>query len=273
MQKNLERSEVDTTGGSRPIAVAGIYPEDRSKPRSPRNYTHAVELAGGRPIVLSTFDLAPGEEPLEGVPTLTELDPESARLPDEVAGLVLPGGGDINPSLYGSEPHPRTRNTSERRDAFEVNLLGQALEREIPVLAICRGMQLLNVYLGGTLDQHLAEAEGRLDHDRDRPRAEPAHGARFAKDSFMAGILGPHGNVNSHHHQGLDEVADDLVEIGWADDGVIEAVIAPDHPWVVGVQWHPEVMAPVDHTELEIFKQFVTATQTRKTSLTAVRSA
>lgn len=273
MQENVELSEVDTTGGSRHIAVAGIFPDDRSKPRSPRNYTHALELAGAHPIVLSTFPLAPGEEPLEGVPTLTELDPEGARLPDEVAGLVLPGGGDINPARYGQEPHPRTRNTNDRRDAFELNLLSQALEREIPVLAICRGMQLLNVYFGGTLDQHLADTEGHLDHDRDRPRAEPAHGARFTKDTLMAEVLGQHGNVNSHHHQGLDEVADELTEIGWADDGVIEAVVAPDHQWVIGVQWHPEVMAPVDHTELEIFKQFVAATESSATSLTAVRSA
>ena len=274
MEKSIKLSEVDTTGASGHIAVAGIYPKDRSKPRTPITYTHAVDLAGGNPVVYSTFDRAPDEEEVSDLRMLTALDPKTVKLSDDATGLILPGGGDVDPQRYDQEPHARTHNVSDRRDEFEMNLLGQALERDIPVLAICRGMQLLNVYLGGTLDQHLAETEGRLDHDRDRPRSEPAHGARFAKGSFLAGILGPHAGVNSHHHQGLDDVADDLVEIGWAEDGVLEAVVAPEHYWVVGVQWHPEVMAPMSHEELDIFRRFVAATQSREASLApTVRSA
>lgn len=274
MEENIKLSEVDTTGAAVHIAVAGIYPRDRSKGRTPVSYTHAVELAGGHPVVYSTFGKATGEGPIEGLRMFTGLDPEDTRLPEDAIGLVLPGGGDIDPSRYGATPHPRTYNVSDRRDTFETNLLRQALDRDIPVLAICRGMQLLNVHLGGTLDQHLADAEGRLDHDRDRPRAEPAHGAKFAQGSFLARVLGAHANVNSHHHQGLDKVADDLTEIGWADDGVLEAVVAPESYWVVGVQWHPEVMAPGDRDELDIFKGFVAATSRREASLApTIRSA
>ncbi len=274
MERNIKLSQVDTTGDAGHIAVGGILPKNPSKPRTPIAYTHAVELAGGNPVVYSAFDRAPGEEPVKGVRMLTDLDPAETELPEDVTGLVLPGGGDIDPSRYGESPHPRTTNVSPRRDEFEMNLLAQALERDIPVLAICRGMQLLNVFLGGTLDQHLADTEGRLDHDRDRPRAEPAHGTRFTNGSFFGSVLGPHANVNSHHHQTLDEVAEDLIEVGWADDGVLEAVVAPDYFWVVGVQWHPEVMAPIDHKELEIFKRFVAATESREAALApTVRSA
>lgn len=274
MEKNIKLNEVDTTGASGNIVVTGILPRDRSKGRTPVTYTHAVELAGGRPVVFSTFDRASGEEPIENLRMLTDLHPEGTELPEDTRGLLLTGGGDVNPTRYGRSPHPRTQNVSDRRDTFELNLLGQALERDIPILAVCRGMQLLNVYFGGTLDQHLADSEGRLDHDRDRPRAEPAHGARFAPDSFLSGVLGPHANVNSHHHQGLDDVADELIEIGWAEDGVLEAVTAPEPYWVVGVQWHPEVMAPVDHQELDIFKKFVAATESREASIApSVRSA
>ena len=261
LESNLKVSDLDTKGAAGHVAVTGIYPKDRSKSRTPITYTHALELAGGHPVVYSTFEPAPQEPPAKGLRVLHGLDPEDAELSDKAVGLVLTGGGDIDPSLYGQTAHPRTHNVSARRDAFEVNLLRQALDRDLPILAICRGMQLLNVTLGGTLDQHLAETEGRLDHDRDRPRAEPAHGARFAKGTVLAEIFGSHAQVNSHHHQGLDEVADELEEIGWADDGVLEAVVAPRRTWVVGVQWHPEVMAPVHHDELEIFNRFVAATK------------
>lgn len=261
MEGKFELSDLDTTSGRAHIAVAGIYPRDRSKPRTPIAYTHAVELAGGTPIMYSTFDLAPSETPPDELEIVTGLDPESTELSDEVIGLLLPGGGDIHPSLYGREPHPRTRSISRQRDTFEMSLLRQALERDMPIFAVCRGMQLLNVVLGGTLDQHLADTEGRLDHDRDRPRAEPAHGIRFDKGTLLAKVLGPTTEVNSHHHQGLDDVADELEEIGWADDGVLEAVVAKSQAWVVGVQWHPEVMAPVNRGELALFESFLAATK------------
>lgn len=150
---------------------------------------------------------------------------------------------------------------SHRRDRFELTLLQEALERDMPILAICHGMQLLNVHLGGTLDQHLADRGNVLQHDRDRPRAEAAHGAQIDENSPLARMLDTTTPVNSHHHQGLDRVAKDLREIAWAEDGVLEGVYAPGLGWVVGVQWHPEAMAPVDPRQRSIFEHFVGAAE------------
>ena len=123
-------------------------------------------------------------------------------------------------------------------------------------------MQLLNVHLGGTLDQHLADRGNVLQHDRDRPRAEAAHGTQMDEDSLLAQMIGSATTpVNSHHHQGLERLGGGLEEIAWAEDGVLEGVYVPELSWVVGVQWHPEAMAPVDPRQLAIFEHFVTAAE------------
>ena len=196
----------------------------------------------------------------DGLEVLTGLDPLDPSPLDGASGLLIPGGGDIDPELYGKSRHPRTHNVSQRRDRFELTLLGEALERDMPVLTICHGMQLLNVCFGGTLVQHIADSPRRLNHDRDRPRAEPAHGLHLKEESILARIFGAVSvQINSHHHQGLDGAAGPLEEIGWAEDGVLEAVVSKDHAWVVGVQWHPEAMAPVDAAQLRLFEDFVEA--------------
>ncbi len=146
----------------------------------------------------------------------------------------------------------------------------------MPVLAICRGFQLLNIFLGGTLDQHLSDHPERLEHWRDMPRAEPAHQLHVKENTSLAGILGTTElAVNSHHHQGPEVVAPGLEEVAWATDGVLEGVVMNDRPWVVGVQWHPEVMAPVDHLEQRLFESFVAATEryAAEESLVRARSA
>ena len=269
MERKLKLSEANTAGRrtddpevlNRPhVAVGGIYPSDRSRPRTPVAYKHAIELVGGTPVVYSTYGPAKDEQIPEGLTFLGNLEPTKVKLSPNAVGLVLPGGGDISPLFYRSDPHPRTRSRSPRRDQFEMTLLEQALERDLPILAICRGMQLLNVFLGGNMDQHLADTQGRLDHDRDRPRAEPAHGLRTKPGSILHEILGERAEVNSHHHQGLDQVASPLEEIAWADDGVLEGVLLPSLSWVVGVQWHPEAMAPVNREQLELFERFIEAT-------------
>jgi putative glutamine amidotransferase len=246
----------DETDGH--IVISGMWPRDRSRPRVPIPFVHAVEKAGGSPYVMSAFPLAPGEKAHAGLPVDTNIDPEDAVLPAGAAGLVLTGGGDVDPAIYGQRRHPRTYNISLRRDRFELNLLRQALERDLPVLAICRGMQVLNVHLGGTLEQHIADSPDRLDHDRDRTRAEPAHDIDLDGDSVLTDVLeAARLPVNSHHHQGLGEVAEPLQEVGWADDGVLEAVVSRDHTWVVGVQWHPEAMAPVSARQAKLFEGLV----------------
>ena len=266
-------SDRDTTAragrGSRErkswIAVVGQW--RKAQLRLPIPYAHAVELAGGNPKVISTFELGPTEEVPEGLEVITNLDPYDASVLENASGLVIPGGGDIDPELYGHKRHPRTHNVSQRRDRFELSLLTEAFERDMPVLAICHGMQLLNVHEGGTLNQHLLDDEKKLDHYRDRPMAEPAHGVSLREGSMLAEVMGSVSvQVNTHHHQGLDDVADTLDPIGWSEDGVLEAVVHKEHSWVLGVQWHPEAMAPVHKDELAIFESFVEATRSYERS-------
>ena len=229
--------------------------------RLPLPYVQSVEASGGRARVLSTFNLPPNESVPDGMDAQLGLDPDDPAPLEGASGLLLPGGGDIDPQWYGCPRHPRTHNVSHRRDRFELTLLAAALEQDIPVLAICHGMQLLNVELGGTLDQHLSDDAARLDHDRDRPRAEPVHDVRVKSGSLLAEVIGTtEAPVNSHHHQGLEKVGAGLEEIAWSGDGVLEGVSLANHSWVLGVQWHPEAMAAVDATQKKIFDAFVRAT-------------
>jgi putative glutamine amidotransferase len=192
----------------------------------------------------------------------SELEPGDVSCLDGAVGLLLPGGGDIDPQLYERSRHPRTEKVSRRRDDFELAILEAALSRDLPIFAICRGFQLLNVLLGGTLDQHLSDHPERLEHWRDMPRAEPAHAIHVKEGSLLAEILGAtEVQVNSHHHQGPEDVAQELEQVAWATDGVLEAVVMRNRTWVVGVQWHPEVMAPVDERERRLFSRFVAATE------------
>lgn len=249
---------MDTTPRlDRPIAVVGQWRKGYA--RLPLPYEHAVQIAGGRTRVLATFELPPDEAPPTEGDIHLGLDPLDVSKLDDCSGLLLPGGGDIDPEWYGCERHPRTHNVSHRRDRFELSLLEAALARDMPVLAICHGMQLLNVHLGGTLEQHLADDTDRLEHDRDMPRAEPVHEVTVADGTVLADAIGTRAPVNSHHHQGLGTVPDQLRKIAWAEDGVLEAVEAPGYTWVIGVQWHPEAMADTDRGQKSIFDHFVDA--------------
>ena len=267
-------SDRDTTArasrGSRAwIAVVGQW--RKAQLRLPLPYCHAVELAGGDPKVVSTFELGPSEEVPEGLDVITNIDPYDPSVLEGACGLVIPGGGDIDPELYGRTRHPRTHNVSQRRDRFELTLLTEAFERDLPVLAICHGMQLMNVHEGGTLNQHLLDDPKKLDHYRDRPMAEPAHGVNLRENSKLAEIMGSVSvRVNTHHHQGLDDVAPTLDPIGWSEDGVLEVVVHKEQTWAVGVQWHPEAMAPVHSDELAIFQSFVEATRAYERTSTDV---
>lgn len=249
----------ENVSGHIAITGQGIVGEGRV----PTLYAHAIDKAGGLPKVFSPFDALRAEEHIpEGLPVTLGVEADDLSPLDGAVGLLLPGGGDIDPINYGQPRHPLTRRISRERDRLELNLLREALKRDLPVFCICRGFQLLNVCLGGTLDQNLSDEGERMDHDRDMPRAEPVHGIRITEGSHLAEILGDtHIPVNSHHHQGLDRVADGLEEVAWAGDGVLEAVVSAKHTWVVGVQWHPEVMAPIDHRQMRLFEEFVEATK------------
>lgn len=187
---------------------------------------------------------------------------------DQVDGLVLTGGEDIDPALYGEDPIPRLGLVNPERDRIEMAALKLALERELPILAICRGLQLMNVCFGGTLYQDLAtqRPETRLQHVQRETWERRTHLARFARDSRLARIFGADELlINSFHHQAIKDLGGGLDVVGVAEDGTVEAVEAPDFPWVVGVQWHPErheATAPAtdpDRRLLEAFRDVVHA--------------
>jgi putative glutamine amidotransferase len=183
-----------------------------------------------------------------GVTIMVPPDPWLVEHPDDVLdavdGLVLAGGADIDPSTYGAERHPATINTRPERDVVEVALARRALERDLPLLGICRGMQLLNVALGGTLIQHLPDDVGHTDHRRSLGSFDNAdHDVRLAEGSLAARAAGEilH-TTRSHHHQGVDRLGEGLVATGWSViDDLVEAAEVPGRAYALGVQWHPEV--------------------------------
>lgn len=190
------------------------------------DYVRAVELSGGVPLVL-----APAGAALHPA-LLSKLD-----------GLVLTGGLDVTPRLYGESPHPTVTDTSAERDEFEVKLVREALAHDLPLLAICRGMQLLNVALGGTLVQDIrAETGSSIRHDDfTRPRTDLVHPVSVRRASRLHALLGEGElDVNSFHHQAIADLAPPLVASASAPDGLVEAVELPGARFALGVQWHPE---------------------------------
>lgn len=194
----------------------------------PTSYLDAIRRAGGMALLL-----APD-------PVLAEAPEEALDLLD---GLILAGGADLDPASYGAEHEPATVAPVPERDAFEIAMVRGAIARGMPVLGICRGMQLLNVALGGTLHQHLPERFGHHEHLRARGSFEGAdHDVRLTPGSLAARAAGErlHG-TKSHHHQGVDRVGEGLVVTGTATiDGLPEALELPEAGFVLGVQWHPE---------------------------------
>jgi putative glutamine amidotransferase len=192
-------------------------------------YLRSVLAAGGVPLVLS---------PLLGASF-------AARALEGVDGLVLTGGEDLDPSWYGAAPSPFLDPPSRERDLFELALFACARQRGLPILGICRGIQLINVALGGTLYQDLpSERPGPVEHRPDGARDLRSHRVRIQPGSRAAAALGTTElRVNSSHHQAIKELASNLVATGWTDDGLIEAVeTSANAPWLLAVQWHPEEM-------------------------------
>ncbi|SDI32851.1 putative glutamine amidotransferase [Actinokineospora alba] len=215
MPSNASRPVIGLTAYLEP-ARFGVW--DTESAVLHREYVDATVAACGVPVLL----------PPIGVPDLAGI----------VDGLVLTGGADVDPARYGASPHGTTVSRPGR-DAFEFALLDAAMAAGVPVLGVCRGMQVLNVALGGTLTQHLPEVTGTADH-------QPATATfgkcevRLAEGSRAAAILGAHTTAHCYHHQAIATLGPELRAAGWAEDGTVEAVERPGDQFVLGVQWHPE---------------------------------
>jgi putative glutamine amidotransferase len=201
----------------------------------PASYVQAVISAGGVPVLLPV-QVSRAEE------LVSRLD-----------AVLLTGGPDVDPARYGSDPHPRTQRPRRERDSFEIEVLDAAAGRDLPVLAICRGLQTLNVARGGTLHQHVPDIVGDDRHGTGGVYAPTA--VRVDPDSRLAGLLGRDiAEGLCHHHQAVDRIGDNLVAVAWAPDGTIEGLEDPASRFTVAVQWHPEV-----GTDSSLFEGLVAA--------------
>jgi putative glutamine amidotransferase len=233
---------------SRPAPLIGISSYARAgEPEFfslPAGYVDAVRLGGGVPIILP-----PGEA-----------QPE--KLLDLVDGLIIAGGGDLSPALYGGAPHESVYDVSDERDSFELDLTRAALGRaDVPLLCICRGLQLLDLVCGGSLHVHLPDAFGERVVHRLPPRLPTLHPVRVEPGSRLAEILGGSElQTCSWHHQAVDRIGTDLEPVAWSADGVVEALEHTRHPWCIAVQWHPEMQLDQPQAQ-RLFRAFVAAAE------------
>lgn len=237
------------------IAVTGRRSNGSDGLRGPTlaagtRYCDAITRAGGAPIVVG-----PSPDPIDGE--------AHSLLASRIDGLVLSGGGDIEPARYGGPPDdPRVHGLDPDLDAFESSLLEQSISRDIPVLAICRGMQLLNVVRGGSL--HLDLADAGIDGEVHRNQF---HRVRLVAGSRLHTLLGRTVDAcHSYHHQAVDAVGGGLEVTGRGEDGTIEAIELGAASWVVGVQWHPEDTAESDRSQQAVFDGLVRAARARTTA-------
>jgi gamma-glutamyl-gamma-aminobutyrate hydrolase PuuD len=199
----------------------------------PQDYVRAIEHAGGRPLLVP-----PSEDGIEE--TLDAFD-----------GVIFSGGSDLDPEMYGQEAHPETYGIVEQRDRAELALLEAALARDMPVLAICRGSQVLNVALGGDLVQHLPDVVGDQKH-KHTPGEYADHEVDVHPETRLGSLLGERAPVKSHHHQGFGRLGEGLKEAARADDGTVEALEDPSRRFTIGVLWHPEA-----GDDLRLFEELV----------------
>ncbi len=231
----------------RPRPLIGLTTYGRSTDNRyalPADYLDAIRRAGGVPILI-----APGE-------------PHWEDLLDTVDGLILSGGGDIDPAHYNGKRHESNYGIDHERDALELGLARRVVESELPALGICRGAQVFNVALGGTLIEHIPDEVGETVLHRAPPREATRHGVKLDPESLLSRILGcAEFEATSWHHQALRAVAEGFETAAFAADGTIEAIEMPEHPWLIAVQWHPEITAASDPLQQRLFDALVEATR------------
>ena len=190
-----------------------------------RNYSEAVTRAGGLPLLVANLDPSLADAFLDGID-----------------GVLFTGGADLDPEFFGQEPRSQLGKVDRRRDEFELALYRVARERNLPILGVCRGIQVINVAEGGTLHQHLPAVVGMLQHDQVDIGGAPIHAITLENDSFLARKLGrTRFRTNSHHHQGLERLGANLRDVGRSGDGLVEAIEGTVGGPLLAVQWHPEM--------------------------------
>lgn len=217
-----------------------------------QNYAEAVAQLGALPLLLSNL-----------APELADAYTEGAD------GLILTGGIDVDPELYGAEPHPMLGLVDGPRDRFESALYRAARARKLPVLGVCRGHQLINVVAGGSLHQHLPALGGTLQHEQLEIGGAPSHGVRLEPTGAVAQAFGADSvRTNSYHHQAVDRLGEGLRAVGWSRDGVVEAVQNTSGSFVLGVQWHPEMSFQSHPEHIAPFRAFMAAVEEARLSAT-----
>lgn len=227
------------------IGVMPLYDDDKESYWMLPGYMKAIEEAGGIPLML---------------PLTSDIGTIQA-LARELDGFLFTGGHDVNPELYHEQAEKVCGTICADRDILESILFQHAVEWNKPAFGICRGLQIFNVLSGGTLYQDLPtqfKAHIQIGHQQKQPYAEPVHEVIVTKDSRLHRILQVDSlKVNSCHHQGIKQLAGKLVAAATAEDGLIEAVVRPDHPFMLAVQWHPEITYPTDEKQFKLFQAFV----------------
>ncbi|HEV7535521.1 MAG TPA: gamma-glutamyl-gamma-aminobutyrate hydrolase family protein [Acidimicrobiia bacterium] len=225
-----------------PIVAGGVLGWRQGAVACAAAYVDAVSRAGGDPVIMP--------------PVLLDDESASARL-SRFDGLLLTGGGDIDPTLYGQETRPEVSHVNPARDEFEIPLVRAAIDRGLPTLCICRGVQVLNVALGGTLHQHISDREELVAHRNEDGTDGVLHEIRAQPGSRVMKAMGvERARTFSYHHQALADLGPGLVAVAWAEDGLLEGVELDDG-WVLGVQWHAEATAAADPTQQAVFDALV----------------
>lgn len=223
---------------------------------------HAVEVFNGNQVSYTPQGFVTAVQQAGGLPLIIPIgEPETAAdYIQQIDKLLLAGGQDISPLFYGEEPHPKLEETNRNRDAFELALVEEAIKQKKPVFAVCRGMQLLNVALGGTLYQDLSQySEWKVKHGQQPTAPEFAtHSITTEADSTLNQLFGTNYEVNSYHHQAIRRLSTHLTATAQATDGIIEGVESTDpEQRLLGVQWHPELSFTKKAKEFELFRYFI----------------
>lgn len=230
-----------------PLVAGGVLGWKQASVAAPLAYLDSLARAGADGVVVPP-------RALDGA--------SAAALLARFDGILLVGGGDIDPELYGQARHPSVNFVNPDRDNFERPLVLAAVEHGVPTLGICRGIQILNVALGGSLHQHITDRDDLVLHRNAEATEGVLHGVRMEAGSRLAKAMGAtEAQAYSHHHQALDELGERLVPVAWAEDGLLEAVELDGDAWIVGVQWHAEATAANDPVQQALFDGFVDETR------------